>query len=532
MPRPRFKKGMDQNKVKDFGGSLKRLLASLKPWRIIIIISLLLAGISSVLAIVAPNKLSSLTDTIVEGIKPDVEKLEEISKKIGSSFTPEKMNKKLPIIMMNKDISIEDKTKFKLVMQEIPKKKDAEKMKTFTTIPDSILKELLEDIEVDKTIIKVDDQIVLLNLFSKVSKELDVKQAINIISKFPPSVYKLVEPKIDMKKVKLIALFLLIMYVASALFNFIENYVTTTVSNNFARKLRSSINNKIDKLPLNYFDTHENGDVLSRLTNDVSTIAQNLNDSLATLVSAITMLVGSIIMMFVTNWVMAITAIMASLIGISLVFLILKKSQKYFIRKQKELGDLNGYIEEMYGGHNVIKVYNATDNVIDRFDTLNKKLYVSNRKSQFLSGLMQPIMLFTGNFGYVAVCVVGALLTMNGYISYGVIVAFMMYIRLFTSPLSELAQAMTSLQITTAASERVYEFLDEKEMNSEKNITGKLDKEKVKGQIEFKNVKFGYKPGQTIIKDFSLNAKPGEKIAIVGPTGAGKTTLVNLLMKF
>ena len=237
-------------------------------------------------------------------------------------------------------------------------------------------------------------------------------------------------------------------------------------------------------------------------------------------------------MMFITNWIMALTAILSTVLGFVLMFLILNKSQKYFIKKQEELGNINGYIEEMYSGHNVVKAYNGTKDSIKEFEDLNNKLYEANRKSQFLSGMMHPIMGFIGNFGYVMVCIVGALLTMNDIISFGVIVAFMIYIRMFTNPLSQIAQAMSSLQATAAASERVFEFLDEKEMSNQAEITKTLKKSNIKGEIEFKNVKFGYDHGKTIINNFSVKAKPGQKIAIVGPTGAGKTTMVNLLMKF
>ena len=271
---------------------------------------------------------------------------------------------------------------------------------------------------------------------------------------------------------------------------------------------------------------------LSRVTNDVDTIAQSLNNSLSTLVSSITLFIGSIIMMFVTNYIMAITAIVSSLIGFILMFIILNKSQRYFTARQRELGKLNGYIEEIYSGLNVVRSCNAKDETINEFDKLNDKLYDCNRKSQFLSGLMQPIMGFIGNFSYVAVCIVGALLVSKSMISFGVIVAFIMYVRLFTNPLSQIAQAMTSMQSTAAASERVFGLLEEVEMDSEDDITKKLDKHKVKGNIEFKNVKFGYDNDKIIINDFTAKVKAGEKIAIVGPTGAGKTTMVNLLMKF
>ena len=303
------------------------------------------------------------------------------------------------------------------------------------------------------------------------------------------------------------------------------------VTNKCAKNLRKDISEKINRLPLKYFDKNSYGDVLSRVTNDVDTIAQSLNQSLGNLVSAITLFFGALIMMFVTDFTMAITAILSSLIGFAFMMVILKRSQKYFNEQQKQLGNLNGHIEEIYGGHNIVKVYNAMDEATDEFDKINERLYQSNRKSQFLSGLMPPFMSFIGNFGYVAVCVVGALLVMNDKITFGVIVAFMIYIRLFTNPLTQIAQGMTSLQSTGAASERVFNFLEEKEMDQEENKKV-LERDEVKGNIEFKNIEFGYDSDKTIIKNFSAKAKSGEKIAIVGPTGAGKTTIVNLLMKF
>ena len=307
----------------------------------------------------------------------------------------------------------------------------------------------------------------------------------------------------------------------------------TTVSNNFARSLRSVISTKINKLPLKYFDKHSTGDILSRVTNDVDTIAQSMNHSLATLVSSITLFLGSIVMMFYTNWIMALTAIISSFVGFFGMIMILKNSQKYFIARQESLGMLNGHIEEIYSGLNVVKAYNGRREALEKFDELNMKVCESNRKSQFLSGLMQPIMGFIGNFGYVAVCIVGALLVTENMISFGVIVAFISYVRLFVSPLSQIAQAMTSLQSTAAASERVFEFVDEEEMPSQEHITKELKKERVKGNIEFKNVVFKYDDAdKPTIKDFTAKAKSGQKVAIVGPTGAGKTTMVNLLMKF
>lgn len=337
----------------------------------------------------------------------------------------------------------------------------------------------------------------------------------------------------DLDAVKAIAIFLAIIYIASALFNFIQSIIMTEVANRFAKSLRTRISKKINKLPLRYFDKNSTGDILSRVTNDVDTIAQSMNQSLATLVSSITLFLGTIIMMFYTNWIMAITAILSSLIGFIFMFLVLGKSQKYFVARQEELGNLNGHIEEIYSGLNVVKAYNGQKSADEKFDIYNKKVYDANRKSQFLSGLMQPMMNFIGNFGYVAVCIVGALLTMNDIISFGVIVAFITYVRLFTSPLSQIAQAMTSLQSTAAASERVFEFVDEEEMPNQDKITKKLNKKDVNGRIEFENIVFQYDNNdKPTINNFSATATPGQKVAIVGPTGAGKTTMVNLLMKF
>ena len=397
-------------------------------------------------------------------------------------------------------------------------------------IKPNINETIIKDIMQDKSISLEDKQ--KFNELLKNSKDKNEKELINEFDKLPKTIYNKVKPKINMDKVKKTAILLGSIYIISSILSYIETIIMTIISNNFAKKLRTNISKKINTLPLKYFDSHETGDVLSRVTNDVDTINQNMNNSLSTLVTSVTLFIGSIIMMFITNGTMAITAILSSLIGFIFMGIILKNSQKYFVQRQKELGDLNGYIEEIYSGHNVVKAYNGEKNSIKDFNKLNSKLYNSNRKSAFYSGLMQPIMMFVGNFGYVSVCIVGAMLAMKGNITFGVIVAFMIYVRLFTNPLSQIAQAMTNLQSTAAASERVFEFLDENEMTDEKHLTGKLNKDKVKGKIEFKNVKFGYDENKTIIKDFNILIKPGEKVAIVGPTGAGKTTLVNLLMKF
>ena len=344
---------------------------------------------------------------------------------------------------------------------------------------------------------------------------------------------QIIMPEMNMDAIKSIAISLVILYLFSAICTFIQSICMTEVANNFARSLRTRISVKINKLPLSYFDRHQSGDTLSRVTNDVDTIAQTMNQSLGSLVSNITLFLGSIIMMFYTNWIMALTAIGSSLLGFMGMFAVLAKSQKYFVAKQEELGNLNGHIEEVYSGLNVVKAYNGKKESDKKFDEYNQKVCEANRKSQFLSGIMQPIMNFIGNFGYVAVCIVGALLTMNNVISFGVIIAFITYVRLFTNPLSQIAQSMTSLQSTAAASERVFEFLDEKEMADQSKINKTLDKNNVKGKIEFDNVVFQYDNNdKPTIKNFTATAEPGQKIAIVGPTGAGKTTMVNLLMKF
>lgn len=530
MPRP----GMNSKneKSKDFKGSMIRLFNSLDKWRYMLIVGLVLAMFSSFLSIIAPNRLSKLTDAITEGIKPNVSVLEKVSKEIGSNFSSDRLQEKIPQIMMDKSISYDDLTKFNEILVKMSSSKDkTEGMKLVLEVPDSILIKLLDDVQVNGSKISSNDQVKFLKIMGSMNEFDRNEKVLKKLDKLPKSIYNLIKPEIDMSRVKTIALLLAVIYVLSSLFGYLQGYLMATVSNNFSRKLRTDITSKINKLPLKYFDKHETGDVLSRVTNDVDSIGMNMNQSLGMLVSSLTLFLGSVIMMFVTDWHMALTAIFASVVGFFFMFLLLSKSQRYFNERQQQLGDLNGYIEEIYSGHNVVKAYNGDKKALEEFDELNNKLYYSSQKSQFLSGIMQPIMGFVGNFGYVAVCVVGALLTMNDIISFGVIVAFMIYVRLFTNPLSQIAQAMTSLQSTAAAAERVFEFLDEVEMIKEKRKKH-LDKSKVKGKIEFKNVKFGYDPGRMIIKDFSAKAEPGQKIAIVGPTGAGKTTMVNLLMKF
>ncbi len=335
---------------------------------------------------------------------------------------------------------------------------------------------------------------------------------------------------IDMDRVLAICLTLVAFYGGGALLGLLQSQLMTRVNMFLSRDLREAISRKINRLPIDYYNQTSFGDVLSRITNDVDTISETVQRSVTNLVSAVTLLAGCLFMMFKTNGTMAATAILASLVGFVLMTLLMAKSQKYFRARQEWLGKINGHIEEAYSGQHIIKLYNGEAEASKHFESINQKLYETNWKSQFLSGLMMPIMGFVGNLGYVSVCVVGAALTMNGSISFGVIVAFMIYVRLFTNPLSQIAQSMTSLQQTAAASGRVFEFLEAREMEDERHKTQRL--ETTQGRVEFDHVCFGYTPERIIIHDFCEQVEPGQKVAIVGPTGAGKTTMVNLLMRF
>lgn len=570
-------------KPKDFMGSIKKLMKSLSSFKVLIFIALVLAALSSILSLIAPNKLSDLTDEITKGITINTSNMKELEEDLTKNISDIgnilgiNLDEKMIYRVNSSGISSEDKIKFNDTLKSISSNQelilkyfselpdsvldiiigdstyndiyiskedkittirafsdidvDNKKFNGISSFPDSMKKALFPDTEIDGIEISTDDKVEFITLMAG-SDSSSVNEMYKVMENLPINVQKVIGPKMDMDKIKSIAILLACLYIISAIFSYVEGLSMIKVANGYAKKLRSSISEKINKLPLKFFDHNLSGDILSRVTNDVDTIAQSLNNSLSTLVSSITLFIGSIIMMFVTNYIMAITAIVSSLIGFILMFIILNKSQRYFTARQRELGKLNGYIEEIYSGLNVVRSCNAKDETINEFDKLNDKLYDCNRKSQFLSGLMQPIMGFIGNFSYVAVCIVGALLVSKSVISFGVIVAFIMYVRLFTNPLSQIAQAMTSMQSTAAASERVFGLLEEVEMDSEDDITKKLDKHNVKGNIEFKNVKFGYDKDKIIINDFTAKVKAGEKIAIVGPTGAGKTTMVNLLMKF
>ena len=335
---------------------------------------------------------------------------------------------------------------------------------------------------------------------------------------------------IDIDKITSIALTLAILYGVGALVSYSSSFIISTMIQGFAERLRNAIAEKINRVPLQYFDSHEQGDTLSRVTNDVDLMTQSFNQSLVQMVSSIVLLIGSIFMMFKTDWHLAVTAIVSVFAGFALSSIIMVKSQPLFKQQQDNLAKVSGYVEEIYSGHNVVISYNGRHQAKDHFDAINQDLYHSMWKSQFFSGIMMPLMQFVGNFGYVMVCIVGAVLTINGDITIGTIVAFMTYVRIFTQPIGQMAQGITQLQSASAAMGRVFEFLDEEEMEEESQKTRQL--ETPKGHVTFEHVRFGYSPDKTIIHDFTAEAKPGQKVAIVGPTGAGKTTMVNLLMRF
>ena len=352
----------------------------------------------------------------------------------------------------------------------------------------------------------------------------------NLISDVTDLIQEGLYGPMDLDGVVSICLILVALYSLSAVLTFVQQYIMTTISQRTASNFRRDISTKINRLPLRYFDSNTTGDVMSRVTNDVDTLGQSMNQSISTMATAITLLGGSVIMMLYTNVTMAATAILSSLVGFAFMAVVMGRSQKYFERQQSDLGDMNGHVEEMYSGHLVMKAYGGEAAAKSDFDRINDSLYRSGFMSQFLGGMMMPFMNFIGNFGYVMVCIVGALLCIDGRISFGVIVAFMIYVRLFTQPLTQISQAVVSMQSVAAAAERVFEFLDEPEMEDESEKSVKL--ENVQGHVEFRDVRFGYSPDKEIIHGFSAEILPGQKVAIVGPTGAGKTTMVNLLMRF
>lgn len=338
--------------------------------------------------------------------------------------------------------------------------------------------------------------------------------------------------EIDMKKISRLGIFLLIIYLLSAIFNYVVHYIMATVTLKSAKKMRQNLSEKINRVPMSYFNKNSQGDILSRITNDVMTLQQGLTNALPSIISASAQFIGCLIMMFVTQWRLGICVVAITFLGMALLMLVVKNSQKFFMAKQQALGKINGFVEEMYSGHSVVRISRAEGKTKNEFDELSLSLYDADWKSQFLSGIMQPLMTVIGNLGYVAVCVVGAILAINGTIDFGVIISFILYVRLFTSPLTQIAQGMTNLQTASASAGRIFDLLESEELSDETSKTAFL--QGAKGDVQFKNVKFAYPdhPDKTIIKNFSAEVKAGQKVAIVGPTGAGKTTMVNLLMRF
>ncbi len=469
-------KNMDS--AKDLKGTLKRLFLELKTYKKILIIAIFLAVISSIIAIITPKRLSNLTDEISKGLRVNESKIKDVTTAITTN-------------------------------------------------------NLSKDIEIDGIKISIKDQGEFLKIASEIKPNETKDKLYNTLKNLPKSIENIIKPKMNKNLILKLSIILAILYFISNIFSYIQNIITMNTGNKFARDLRKKVASKINRLPLNYYDKNTTGDILSRVTNDVDNISGTISQSSTTLISSIIMILGSIVMMFYTNWILAISAILSSIFGFIFMIVVMKRSQKYFTEKQTELGNLNGHIEEIYSSLNIVKVYNGREDAIEKFSKFNDKVRESNKKSQFLSGLMGPMMMFIGNFGFVIVSIVGAVLAMNGSITFGVIIAFIMYVRLFTNPLSQIAQGLTYLQSVAASSERVFEFLDEKEIEEEINITKYLNIKDVKGKVEFKDVSFRYPNNKKdTISKFNVIAKPGSKIAIVGPTGAGKTTLVNLLMRF
>lgn len=492
-------------KPKDFKTSIKKLFQNLKPYTFAIVISIILVIISTICTLIGPNRLSEVTNVIEEGVSLNIDLSSEQLSELRSTKTLRLESEQATFLLQYEDYNNENTADDTVTLSVI-------------TVVDGNENEIY----IGNTNYQTLTESGYVN-FDNTQMGLGYNQGVL-------SIYLNTETKINLDNIFKICMILVVIYLVAYVVNFVQGFIMATVNQRVSRDLRSRISVKINKLPLKYFDKVSYGEVLSRVTNDVDIIGQTLNNSVNTLIGAAALFIGSLIMMFVTNWIMAISGVVATIIGFVLMIVIISKSQKYFVAQQNVLGQVNGFVEEAYSGQEIIKAYNAEEGTTGAFEVINKKLYSSAWKSQFYSGLMQPLMGFIGNLGYVVVCVVGAVLVHYNIINFSVIVAIMIYIRLFTQPLSQLAQGVTNLQSTAAASERVFEFLDQEEMPDESMLTKKL--ENIKGEVEFKHVKFGYTPEKMVIKDFSVKIRPGQKVAIVGPTGAGKTTLVNLLMKF
>ena len=530
------------NKPKDLVGTWKKLLGYCRRYLAVFMIAILCAAAGTVLTLIGPDKLSDMTDTITAGITPNTEALtalteaasenaaanmQEVSTAIAAnlqSSTPK------AITVNGSEISLADQEATLALLSGLEAPDAATMQQTMAQLPDAVSAALYSDVTIDGQTISAADQRAAMDIMSGIDPE-ESEDALEAMDKLPDSVYSLIAPSIDMDKVQQIGFILVTFYALSYLFSAIQGWITAGVTQRVSQQLRGDISRKINRLPMAFYNRTSTGDILSRVTNDVDLISQSLNQSISNLITSVILLFGSLLMMLITNLWMTLTAILASLLGFVVMFAIMGRSQKYFARQQRHLGALNGHIEEMYTGHTVVKAYNGEAAAQQTFDEMNDKLRESGFRAQTLAGMMMPVMTFVGNLGYVAVCVVGGAMALNDMISFGVIVAFMMYVRYFTQPLSQIAQAVQSLQSAAAAGERVFEFLEAEEMPDESGK--KSDIGAVQGTVDFDHVRFGYEDtDKIVIHDFSAHAKPGQKIAIVGPTGAGKTTMVNLLMRF
>lgn len=530
------------NKPKDLVGTWKKLLGYCRRYLAVFMIAILCAAAGTVLTLIGPDKLSDMTDTITAGITPNTEALtalteaasenaaanmQEVSTAIAAnlqSSTPK------AITVNGSEISLADQEATLALLSGLEAPDAATMQQTMAQLPDAVSAALYSDVTVDSQSISAADQRAAMEIMSGIDPE-ESEDALEAMDKLPDSVYSLIAPSIDMARVQQIGFILVTFYALSYLFSAIQGWITAGVTQRVSQQLRGDISRKINRLPMAFYNRTSTGDILSRVTNDVDLISQSLNQSIGNLITSVILLFGSLLMMLITNLWMTLTAILASLLGFVVMFAIMGRSQKYFARQQRHLGALNGHIEEMYTGHTVVKAYNGEAAAQQTFDEMNDKLRESGFRAQTLAGMMMPVMTFVGNLGYVAVCVVGGAMALNDMISFGVIVAFMMYVRYFTQPLSQIAQAVQSLQSAAAAGERVFEFLEAEEMPDESGK--KSDIGAVQGTVDFDHVRFGYEDtDKIVIHDFSAHAKPGQKIAIVGPTGAGKTTMVNLLMRF
>lgn len=530
------------NKPKDLVGTWKKLLGYCRRYLAVFMIAILCAAAGTVLTLIGPDKLSEMTDTITAGITPNTEALTELTEAVSenasanmqevSTAIAANLQSSTPkaITVNGSEISLADQQATLSILAGVDDPDAATMQETMAQLPDAVTAALYSDVTIDGQTISAADQRAAMEIMSGIDPE-ESEDALEAMDNLPDSVYSLIAPSIDMDKVQRIGFILVTFYALSYLFSAIQGWITAGVTQRVSQQLRGDISRKINRLPMAFYNRTSTGDILSRVTNDVDLISQSLNQSIGNLITSVILLFGSLLMMLITNLWMTLTAILASLLGFVVMFAIMGRSQKYFARQQRHLGALNGHIEEMYTGHTVVKAYNGEAAAQQTFDEMNDKLRESGFRAQTLAGMMMPVMTFVGNLGYVAVCVVGGAMALNDMISFGVIVAFMMYVRYFTQPLSQIAQAVQSLQSAAAAGERVFEFLEAEEMPDESGK--KSDIGAVQGTVDFDHVRFGYEDtDKIVIHDFSAHAKPGQKIAIVGPTGAGKTTMVNLLMRF